>query len=247
MNIDQLLTEAAPEHDRLRARTDGLRADVLTRATAQPRRRVRRPLRVGLAAAVVATVGVGGVAYATGTVPSMVTSIVDDFGSEAGVAAADRPEMTQTADLELPDGSRFAAWMGKSDAMSCAAYTDRWDGQEVDTGGATCSDSVAPFDLLAWAHNLAGTTYYPVLFGDAGKDATQVRVTGTFSATGERVDLTVPVDPATSAYAVALPGTSAHPWPEVDDELTGPLDSGVTLDFLDADGQVLRSVEGPAA
>ena len=171
MNIDELLTEAAPHTTGCGRRTDGLRADVLTRATAHPRRQVRRPLRFGLAAAVVATVGTGGVAYATGTLPSMVTSIVDDFGSEAGVAAADRPAMTQTADLELPDGSRFAAWMGKSDAMSCAAYTDRWDGQAIDTGGATCSDSVAPYDLLAWANNLAGTTYYPVLFGDAGRDA----------------------------------------------------------------------------
>jgi hypothetical protein len=245
MNIDELLNEAAPRHDRIQARTDGLRADVLARATGQPRRHARRPLRVGLAAAVVATVGVGGVAYASGTLPSMVTSIVDDFGAEAGVAAADRPQMIQTADLQLPDGSRFAAWAGKTDAMSCAAYTDRWDGQAVDTGGATCSDSVAPYDLLAWAKNLAGTTYYPVLFGDAGEDVAQVRVTGTFSATGQDVDLTVPVDPATSAYAVELPGTNAHPWPDLDDQSAGPLDSGITLDFLDADGQVLRTVAGP--
>ena len=245
MNVDELLNEAAPHHDRLRARTDVLRADVLARATAQPRQRVRRPLRVGLAAAVVATVGVGGVAYATGTVPSMVTSVVDDFGSQVGIASEDRPEMTQTADLPLPDGSRFAAWAGKTDAMSCAAYTDRWDGQKVDTGGATCSDSVAPYDLLAWAKNLAGTTYYPVLFGDAGEDVAQVRITGVFSATGEPVDLTVPVDPASSAYAVALPGTKAHPWPDLDDAAAAPVDSGITLEFLGDDGQVLRTVAGP--
>lgn len=251
MNIDELLHEAAPHHDRMQARTDGLRASVLTRATARPRRQVRRRLRTGLAAAVVATVGVGGVAYATGTVPSLVTSVVDDFGKQAGVAASDRPEMTQIVDLELPDGSRFAAWAGRSDAMWCTSYLDRWDGTAVGSGGTACSDDSASYDLnreqIAWAQNLAGTAYYPVLFGDAGDGVDQVRVSGVFAGTKKTVDLTVPVDAATSAYAVTLPGTNQHPWAYLDDETAGLRDSGVTLEFLDAAGQVIRTADGPPA
>lgn len=249
MNIDELLHEAAPDHDRLRTRTAGLRADVLTRATARPRRQVRRPLRTGLAAAVVATVGVGGVAYATGAVPALVTSVVDDFGKEAGVAASDRPEMSQIVDLELPDGSRFAAWAGRSDAMWCTSYLDRWDGTAMGSGGTACSDDGPSYDLnreqIAWAQNLAGTAYYPVLFGDAGEGVSEVRVSGVFSGTGRPVDLTVPVDPTTSAYAAALPGINQHPWEHLEEEGATFRSSGVTLEFLDASGQVIRTAEGP--
>ena len=250
MNIDELLRETAPDQHHLRARTDALRAGVLAGATARPRRTVRRPVRAGLAAAVAATVGVGGVAYATGTVPSLVTSIVDDFGKEAGVAAADRPEMTQIVDLELPDGSRFAAWAGRSDAMWCTSYLDRWDGAAVGSGATGCSDDSASYDLnrvqIAWAQNLAQTAYYPVLFGDAGEGVSEVRVSGVFAGTGKSVDLVVPVDPTTSAYAVTLPGTSRHPWAYLEDG--GPMrDSGVTLEFLDASGQVVRTADGPTA
>jgi hypothetical protein len=251
MNIDELLRETAPDQHHLRARTDGLRAGVLARATARPRRQVRRRLRAGLAAAVVATVGVGGVAYATGTVPSLVTSVVDDFGKQAGVAASDRPEMTQIVDLELPDGSRFAAWAGRSDAMWCTSYLDRWDGTAVGSGGTACSDDGTSYDLnseqIAWAQNLAGTAYYPVLFGDAGDGVAEVRVSGLFSGTGKPVDLTVPVDPTTSAYAVALPGTNQHPWAHLEEERATFRSSGVTLEFLDASGQVLRTADGPLA
>ena len=96
------------------------------------------PLRVGLAAAVVATVGVGGVAYATGTVPSMVTDIVDDFGSQVGVAAADRPEMIQTADSGCPTAAGSPP--GWARPMRCRAPPTPTVGRPaIDTGGATCT------------------------------------------------------------------------------------------------------------
>lgn len=247
MNVDELLTEAAPHHDRLRARTDGLRADVLARATAQPRRHVRRPLRVGLAAAVVATVGVGGVAYATGGIPDLVAQAVDGFAEDAGVAPADRPHPTQVVDLELPDGSRFAAWKASSEAMECTVYTDNWDGSQITgSGGSGCTDGArADEQMIAWAENAARTTFYAVLFGDAG-NAAAVRVTGRFAGTGERVDLTAPVDPATHVYAAALPGTNDSPWAYHDDGVTGFRDSDdVSLEFLDARGHVLRVEKAP--
>jgi hypothetical protein len=251
MNIDQLLDEAAPDQDRLHGHTAAMRGDVLRRATARPRSRVRRPLRAGLAAAVLATVGVGGVAYATGTVPTVVTSAVRDFGQSVGIAPQDRPEMDQIVDLRLPDGSRFAAWRGVSDAMWCTAYADRWDGTAPGAGAAACSDDTASFDLnrhqLAWAQDLAGTAYYPVLFGDPGDGVAQVRVHGLFEGTGQRVDLTVPVDPGTSAYAVVLPGTNPAPWDYLGEDGAVVRESGLTLDLLDATGHVIRTLEGPAA
>lgn len=250
MNVDQLLHEAAPSPTRLRAHTERLRADVLTRATGTPRRRSRRPVRVGLAVAALASVGVGGVAYATGSVPALVTSVVAEFGRDVGVAPADQPEMTQFVDLRLPDGSRFAAWRGVSGAMWCTAYTDRWDGSSMGSGAAGCGDKSADYDLnrvqIAWAQDDAGTTYYPVLFGDTDTSATRARFTGVFTGTGERVDLTVPIDPATRAFATVLPGTNAHPWAYLGDP--GPTrDSEVKVELLDADGRVLQTVDAPAA
>jgi hypothetical protein len=247
MTIDELLHETAPDGDRVRHRTAALRTEVLARATSRNRPRSRRPLRVGLAAAVVATVGVTGVAYATGSVPAYVTSVVDDFGRDTGVAPADRPAMAQILDLELPDGSRFAAWAGWSDEMWCTAYTDNWDGQSTGSGGAGCGDGAADRELnrqhIAWARNGAGTTYYPVLFGQARAGETTVRVTGTVAGTGEQVDLTVPVDTAKASFGAVLPGTVDHPWDYLEDPAATLRDSGVTLEFRDAAGAVTRTVD----
>jgi hypothetical protein len=86
-----------------------------------------------------------------------------------------------------------------------------------------------------------------VLFGDAGEGVSEVRVSGVFAGTGKTVDVTVPVDPTTSAYAVTLPGTNQHPWAYLEEEGATVRSSGVTLEFLDASGQVVRTAEGPLA
>jgi RNA polymerase sigma-70 factor (ECF subfamily) len=230
---------------RARAR---LRSDVLVRATADRPRRTRRALRVGVAGAVAAAVGLGGVAYATDSAPAWLTNVTDRFAEYADVPVAERPDMAQVVDLHLPDGSRFAAWRGISDEMWCTAYVDRWDGQSGNNGRGSCSDSgPAEYDELAririaWAGSTDESTYYPVLFGDAYDDAAAVRVTGRFARTGEQVDLTLPVDPETGAFAGVLPGTRNRPFTS-----RAPLrDSGITLEFLDASGQVVRTVDGPA-
>ncbi|KQW48758.1 hypothetical protein ASC77_08465 [Nocardioides sp. Root1257] len=246
MNIDELLRETAPDAEEWRPHTEQLRADVLARASAR-RRPTRRSLRAVAATVALATVGVCGVAYATGGVPDLVTQVTDQFGDDAGVAPADRPHPTQVVDLQLPDGSRFAAWHGGSDAMQCLVYTDRWDGSQITgTGAGMCSDG-DEFDqqMIAWAENESRTTFYPIIVGDAD-DAAEVRITGEFAGTGEPVELTVPVDPATHFYSAVLPGTNDHPWAYHDEGFRGFRDSDdVTLEFLDAEGHVLRSELAP--
>lgn len=250
MNIDQLLTEAAPDRTALDDHAAAMRADVLRRATAGSRPPVRRPLRAAAAALAVATVSVGGVAYATGDVPHLFTSMVDDFGADHQVPANDRPALRQFVDLTLPDGSRFAAWRGESDAMWCDAYVDNWDGvQPTGSGGGGCGDSPSAHlndERIAWARSGDHSTYYAVLFGVARPGEVEVQVSGTFAGTRESTELTVPVDPTTSGYATALPGTNAHPWAYLDD-FEGFRDSEITLRFVDADGRVLRTVDGPPA
>lgn len=244
MNVDELLREAAPDQNHLRAHTDALRTDVLIRATVT-RRRSRRPLRVAVAGAAVAAIGLGGVAYAAGTVPAWMQHAKDRFGADQGIAPSDRPDLTQVVDLELPDGSHFAAWRGSTDAMWCTAYTDRWDGVgSGDSGATTCGDESSGYDLngvrLWWAHGESDATYYPVLWGDVDEDVAAVRITGRFTGTGKQVDTTVPVDPGTRSFAATLPGTTDQPWER---ELR---QSGITLEFLDADGAVLRSAAAPS-
>jgi hypothetical protein len=166
------------------------------------------------------------------------------------VPASHRPELHQIVDLTLPDGSRFAAWHGESDAMWCEAYVDDWDGvQPTGSGGGACGDPQSARlndDSIAWARSRDRSTYYAVLFGVARPGEVEVRVSGTFAGTREPTDLTVPVDPATSAYAAALPGTNAHPWAYLRD-VDGFRDSELTLRFVDASGRVLRTTEAPAA
>ncbi|GAB3200379.1 hypothetical protein GCM10027062_19690 [Nocardioides hungaricus] len=248
MNIDELLRETAPDEGRLRAETDRLRGDVLARATSGRRRRVRRPWRAGIAAAAMASVGVTGVAYAAGGVPALFSSNVADAGRDLGVPPEQVPDLTQIVDLTLPDGSRFAAWQGVSERMWCTAYIDQWDGRAMGSGGTSCSDSgPSGFDLnrvqIAWAQAADESTYYPVLFGDADDGTSAVRVRGQFSATGQKVDLTLPVDPSTGAFAVTLPGTDPRPWDYLEDASATFRKSGITVEFLDTSGAVTRTVD----
>ena len=247
MTIDDLLRETAPDHAHARRHTDRRRPDVLARATSAPARRTRRPLRLSVAGVALAAVGVGGIAYATGA-PGWIGESVDLFGEQAGVPAAQRPTMTQVVDLELPDGSRFAAWRGLSDAMWCTAYVDRWDGRGHGTGGTSCSDAGdEAYDLnrvqIVWAEAADGSTYFPVLFGHLPEGVSTARITGELAATGREVDLSVPVDPATDTFATALPGTVDHPWGRPAATSAERRESGIVVDLVDADGTVVATVD----
>jgi len=248
MTTDDLLRESGPDLDTMRAHTDRLRADVLARAVPGPARsRAHRRTALGAAVAAIVSLGtIGGVAYAVGTVPDLITGPVDSFAKEIGVSGDQKPEMHQVVDLPLPDGTRFAVWRGRTDAMECTAYLDNWDGSSRPTGGGggSCGDELleANRSSLVWAQGADPATYYPVLFGDADSGVVEVRVSGTFRGTGAPVDLVLPVDPSTGSFAGTLPGTSDNPWPTVDpqDHLR---DSGLTLGFLGADGRVLKTVD----
>jgi hypothetical protein len=249
MTIDQLLHEAAPDATHTRLHTERLRGQVLARAVSSHAARGQRLRRTTAGVAVaVATVGLGGIAYATAGVPRFVTSAADSFAKDVGVSESAQLEMVQIVDLTLPDGSRFAAWGGNSAGMSCIGYTDNWNGEDVWNGGTACIDR--PNDgedqYVAWAQAQDGSTYYPVLFGTGAEGATEVRVVGTFAGTGEPVDITLPIDTATDAFSTALPGTNDHPWGRhVKDMAISP--SGLSLSFLDVDGTALRTVTGPPA
>jgi hypothetical protein len=249
MNVDELLREAAPDQVRLRNHTAAVRAGVLARATTVRPPRARRPVRAACAALALAVVGVGGAAYAAGGAPALFTSIVDDFGADNQVPASERPLLRQFVDLTLPDGSRFAAWRGESDAMWCDGYVDNWDGvQPSGSGGGACGDSSSARlndNTIAWARSRDRSTYYAVLFGVARPGEVEVRVSGTFAGTREPTGLTVSVDPTTSGYAAALPGSSAHPWAHLRD-FDGFRESGLTLRFVDASGRVQRTTQAPA-
>jgi hypothetical protein len=248
MTTDDLLRDSGPDLDAMRVHTDRVRADVLARAVRGPARsRARRRTTAGTAvAALLSLSAIGGVAYATGSVPGLITDPVDSFARQLGVSGDQKPEMRQVVDLSLPDGTRFAVWRGRTDAMECTAYLDHWDGSSRPTGsgGGSCSDELldANRSTLAWAQGADPQTYYPVLFGDADAGVVEVRVSGTFRGTGEPVDLTLPVDAATGSFAGTLPGTSNNPWPTVDPE-DYFRDSDLTLSFLDAGGQAVKTVD----
>ena len=251
MITDDFLREAAPDATAMRSHTDRVRADVLARAVpATPRSHTRSRAVLGTAVAAVLSLGtIGGVAYAAGSVPDLFASSVDGFAKQIGVGGDQTPELRQVTDLALPDGSRFAVWSGRSDSMVCTAYLDNWDGstRPKGSGGATCDDQVSETvrPSLFWAQGSDLTTYYPVVFGDAGADVVEVRISGTFRGTGEPVDLVLPVDPSTASFAVTLPGTLADPWPTVAPEDHQRV-SGLTLRFVGADGQVVTTVDGLA-
>jgi len=248
MITDDLLREYAPDDTAMRAHTDGLRAEVLANAVPGPvRSRARRRTVVGTSVAAILSLGtIGGVAYAVGSVPDLVTSTVDGFAKDIGASGDQKPEMRQVADVTLPDGTRFAVWSGRTDAMACTAYLDRWDGSSrpVGSGGASCGDQFleANRSSLAWAQGADPKIYYPVLFGDVDAGVVEVRVSGTFRGTGEPVDVTLPIDPETGSFAGTLPGTSGNPWSNRDQDEWFP-ESGLTLSFIDASGQVLKTVD----
>lgn len=258
MSLDQLLREAAPATQVAADHAQSLRARVIagfvdtagqTAVSARPVRNVNRILVGGVTTAVL---GLGGIAYATGTFPFPLTQ--QTAGPFAG---EDMPEMVQIVDVVLPDGTRFAAWRGTSASMQCTGTVDGWDGEQQaqDSWGAVSCIETEPASIKAnrvqitWSGGSARTsdgdvaTWYPVLFGDTDSGASQVRVSGTFASTGGWIDQTVSISGSTGAFGLVLPGDSTNPWDQ--SRVGGLRPSGLTLSFLNEDGEVLSSRPAP--
>lgn len=219
-----------------------LESILTTPVATQQRRKWVRYAAAGVTGAVL--VG-GGVAYATGTVPSFVTN--DAHRGARAVGEPDKaPDMRLIVDLILPNGTRFAAWRGRSNRVECTITASDWDGHEyAGDGGAGCvTQEKGQADLnryqVMWAGDYGHRQYYPVLFGDTALHAaTRVLVTGTLNLTGLPIHATIPVDPDTNAFSLVLPGFSHNPWANAA-RLHFP--EGLKLTFLDAAGRALRTV-----
>lgn len=258
MSLDQSLREAAPAKQLVANRVQSLRAQVIagfadtalpTAVTTRPVRNVNRMLVGGATAAVL---GLGGIAYATGTFPFPLTQ-----PTAGPFAGKDMPEMVQIVDLSLPDGTRFAAWRGTSESMQCTGSVDGWDGKQQaqdSWGSISCIEPEstaikANRVQITWSGGSARTsdgdiaTWYPVLFGDTDSKASQVRIFGTFASTGGWIDQTASISGSTGAFGFVLPGDSANPWRQ--SRVGGFKPSGLMLSFLNEDGEVLSSEPAP--
>lgn len=254
MSVDQRLHDAAPTETATRRHAARLREDVVSQfvdAPQAPRRRSRLLKGALSGGAVAALLGVGGIAYASGVIPDMFRDTI------IGANPQDAPSMTQIVDLPLPGGGRFAAWRGQSDSQFCTASTDGWDNDQAEDamlGSLVCVDATTDeIDLnrvqVTWSAGAERDPeghpeiWYPVLFGDTDADATMVRVTGTVGGTGEAVDLTAPLDPASKAFGLVLPGSSANPWAALEPDDRGT--SGeLEVTFIDSDGQAVATAKG---
>ncbi len=196
-------------------------------APSSGRRNTRRWLAVA-SAATAATLGLGGVAYATGLVPGTITDFFDNT-STAEVSNVHEVASFTTAD----DGSvrSFEIWRGTdADGLSCTAVLETAAKGGPDFGG-NCGDypTDAWFNTTneSWSGTIddapPSSTYY--VYGEP----VQPNVTDVL-VVGERFEHSVAVDAATGGYAVAIP--------ELSGDVTGEF---ATVEFLDASGSVVAT------
>jgi hypothetical protein len=217
---------------------------------ATPRRRTNRKRRFLIGGIAVGVIAAGGAAYATRNAPPFVNEAVSDRAHENGQNLA-KPDMVKIADVTLPDGSRFAAWHGRSEDFECDASADNWDGDKISgTGGVGCGpgygdpgSSASNRLHLNWAagkmkdvsdDNEVLEPWYPVAYGYvADSTVAKVELSGRLRLTGEDVHITVAVNPSTRGFGAVLPGSvdnKHYPMRQLGDL------SGVTLTFLNAQG-----------
>ncbi|HET6168471.1 MAG TPA: hypothetical protein VFE07_16695 [Marmoricola sp.] len=200
------------------------------------RRRVRRPVLIGAAAAVLTlstatAVAVGGPEDA---IRGLLTQFIEQPNTTGnGLGKLDDPELV--AQFRTENGL-FTVWVATPTAADgvCYAYSDgTWDGVGNPTKDALdygCGGEIwagpdhAP-ETLTRPDQLGGffkDTDGPMVYGISPyPDAVSVRVQG------DGVDRTLPVRPDSHGYGAALPEAGHTP--------------DVTLTFLDANGQVLGS------
>ncbi|MGL5824489.1 MAG: hypothetical protein ACRCYU_06600 [Nocardioides sp.] len=229
-------------------------------ATPVGKSRRSRKMRYSVAGLTTATLIGGGVAYATGIVPSFVTKAAK-IGATGVGSPDDPPTMRLIVDQELPTGN--ASLDGSADPTALSATTSRSnrDGRQRPGGGGSGCGTYDPKNperdlnryAVTWAGGGEQGTFYPVLHGytdQAGprvEAATQVRVTGTLNLTGLSSDITIPIDPVTTGFSAVLPGTTRDPYPGKFDAKGNYLSDlklarGLTLTFLDKQGRVTKAV-----
>lgn len=254
MTPESLITHLRPEAESLDPRWSVATLEAIL-SEPLPTRAPTRPRRTAVATGVVASsvvLGLGGVAWATGNLPGLDNdaprSVHAEVARWGGTQLADG--LHAVVDVTLPDGTGFIVWQAAGDS-SCEAvshvpagepHNRMWNGStacgtDAVPGGSRVSvvreDAAAPGDAR-WQT----ARWYPVAYGVAEAPAAQVRVHGILAWTGDRIDMTIPVDPETGGFADALAVT----WP-AGNFPTGPTEalSGLTLDYLDANGRLLAS------
>ncbi len=232
MSLDQLLRDAAPDNEPMRRRAAELRPTVLARFTdeppAEPRRKrgYQQISRAAIAATAAALIGVGGLAYAGGLVPSFIT---DELGQ---VSPSTVTDVHFIASFTVDPGGRnrrFEIWRGtNADGQSCTSVyeakgsfgpqfggncgpnpTDAWYDRTSESYRGSINDTPPPSTYFVYGE--------PTLPG-----VVSVRVTG------HGFDHTVPVDSQTGGFALAIP--------ELPSTVRGPF---ATVEFLAADGTTL--------
>jgi hypothetical protein len=237
MHIDQILRETAPASVSVDERIQALRSDVIAQfteggASSLPRRRTRHVNRAVLGTATATLIGVGGVAYATGLVPSFISDQLDR------TSPSEVSNIHQVGSFKLQVGStdrQFEIWRGtNTKGQSCTSVYQSTipDGNEF---GGNCGDypTDAWFDTTSQSYSgTIDATPPPSTYFAYGEPkiagVTRVRVTGA------QFEHTVPLDPATGGFAVALPEVTTE------GSVSGPF---ANVEFLSQDGTVLGSRE----
>jgi len=193
----------------------------------QPRR-IAKGRRLALFGAATAGVfAVGGVAYATGLVPGLVTDELDAV-SPSGVSNVHEVASFSTGS----DGKThtFEIWRGTNeDGQTCTAVLEARGNFGPEFGGS-CGDypTDAWFDATSVSYKINETpppsTYF--VYGEPALDGVE-----TVRVSGEGFEHSVAIDPATGGYAVAIP------------ELESVSGHFATVEFIDADGTVVGTSE----
>lgn len=196
-----------------------------------PQRRGGKGRRFALVGATAAGIlGIGGVAYAAGLVPAIIS---DHFVQTSPTSVTNVHELASFTTTKTGTTRTFEIWRGTdADGLSCIAVLETAAKGGPDFGG-NCGDYPTDAWFNTTTESYSGTindtppplTYYvygePTLPG-----VTSVRVIG------DGFEYTAPVDAKTGGYAVAIP--------ELDRGISGHF---ATVEFLDADDSVVGTKE----
>ncbi len=196
-----------------------------------PERRAGKGRRFALISATAAAVlGVGGVAYAAGVVPAIIT---EHFAQTSSTSVTDVHELASFTTDKNGTIRTFEIWRGtNTDGLSCIAVLEASAKGGPDFGG-NCGD----YPTDAW-FNTASESYTgtiddappPAIYYVYGEPALpgvkSVRVVG------DGFEHTAPLNDKTGGYAVAIP--------ELDRGISGRF---ATVEFLDSNDSVIGTKE----
>lgn len=215
-----------------------------------PPRRGRARVLAGLAG--VTVLGLGGAAWAAGLLPGG-NEAPESVREQVSRWGGDADDLETVVDVTLPDGTGFVVWQAEGD-RSCTAVShtrpgtprnQMWNGSTGCGTGGLAADSSGRVVVLSEGAAAPGepdwrtAPWYPVAYGVTETGATQVRMHGRLTWTGDRIETTIPVDPETGGFAATLDGVS---WPAGNyPDAPATALSGLTFDYLDADGDILAT------